>query len=309
MKNTSNLCKSIYQGQNNLQQNIFPRKPLEELNMMDAFLFEAVTEEVENAKKIARIIIERATGHKVENLIVETQKQLKGINVDKRGIRMDIYTTEKDKEENGGRTLGVYDIEPNNYYEKDIPHRSRFYQSMIDSKLLPTNTPFDDLPDVITIWILPYDPFGEDRMLYTVKNCVVENAQIGYNDGILKIFLNTKGTKGGSKELKNLLTYMENTNEANAVDEDLAEIQEIVGNVKCNYELRGRYMGMFGVTDYEMRDSYEAGEKVGLQEGLIRGVINTCKSFGIARDKAKEELVKNRNLSDETAEEYLKLYW
>ena len=68
-------------------------------------------------------------------------------------------------------------------------------------------------------------------------------------------------------------------------------------------------MGLFGVIDYEMRDSYEAGEKVGLQEGLIQGVINTCKSFGISRDKAKEELVKNHNLSDETAEEYLNLYW
>lgn len=121
----------------------------------------------------------------MENLIAETQKQLKGINVDKRGIRMDIYTTEKDKEEKGGKTLRVYDIEPNNYYEKDIPHRSRFYQSMIDSKLLPVNAPFEELPDVITIWILPYDPFGEERMLYTVKNCVVENPQIGYNDGIL----------------------------------------------------------------------------------------------------------------------------
>ena len=130
---------------------------------------------------------------------------------------------------------------------------------------------------------------------------MVENAQIGYNDGILKIFLNTKGTKGGSKELKALLNYMENSNEANAVDEDLVEIQEIVGNVKSNQELRGRYMGMFGVTDYEMRDSYEAG--------LIRGVINTCKSFAIPRDKAKEELINNHGLSDESAEEYLNLYW
>lgn len=305
MKNTSNHQISIYNQTNNLQQKVSPKKSLEELDMMDAFLFEAATEDVENAKKIAKIIIERATGHKVKNLIVETQKQLKGINVDKRGIRMDIYTTERDKEENGSRTLRVYDIEPNNYYEKDIPRRNRFYQSLIDSKLLPTDAPFENLPDVITIWILPYDPFGEKRMLYTVKNCVVENPQIVYNDGILKIYLNTKGIRGGSKELKDLLTYMENSNEENAVDKDLLEIQEIVGNVKSNRELRGRYMGIYGVIDYERRDSYIAGEK----EGLIRGVINTCKSFDIPRDKAKEELVKNHGLSDEAAEEYLNLYW
>ena len=40
---------------------------------------------------------------------------------------------------------------------------------------------------------------------------VAEENHIAYNDGIIKLFLYTKGTKGGSKELKNLLTYMEHT--------------------------------------------------------------------------------------------------
>ena len=64
MKNTSNVqtIKSIMK----------PQKPLEELDMMDAFLFEAATEDAENAKKIAKIIIERVTGHQVKNLIMET---------------------------------------------------------------------------------------------------------------------------------------------------------------------------------------------------------------------------------------------
>ena len=71
-------------------------RPLEELDMMDSFLFEAATEDAEKAEKIARIIIERVTGHRVKNLIIESQKSLKGINVDKRGIRMDLYSMEKD---------------------------------------------------------------------------------------------------------------------------------------------------------------------------------------------------------------------
>ena len=55
-------------------------RPLEELDMMDSFLFEAATEDAEKAEKIARIIIERVTGHRVKNLIIESQKSLKGIN-------------------------------------------------------------------------------------------------------------------------------------------------------------------------------------------------------------------------------------
>ena len=95
-------------------------RPLEELDMMDSFLFEAATEDAEKAEKIARIIIERVTGHRVKNLIIESQKSLKGINVDKRGIRMDLYSMEKDTAKENC-LLRSYDIEPNNYYEQDIP--------------------------------------------------------------------------------------------------------------------------------------------------------------------------------------------
>lgn len=300
MKNTSQIQTD--------QSIIISPKPLEELDMMDAFLFEAATEDAENAKKIARIIIERVIGRQVKNLVIETQKQLKGINVDKRGIRMDLYSMEKDSQEEEGRVLRVYDIEPNNYREKEIARRNRFYQSLIDAKLLPRGTDFEQMPDIITIWILPYDPFGDDRMLYTVKNVVTENDKLDYNDGVSKIFLYTKGTKGGSKELKALLTYMENTDAANAVDEELLQIQSIVDDVKGSNEERERYMKLYGVIDYEKRDSFEEGREVGLQEG-IKGTINTCKSFGADRERTKEELKKNYALTDKEAEDYLNIYW
>ena len=52
---------------------------------------------------------------------------------------------------------------------------------------------------------LPYDPFGKDCMLYSVKNVVEDHPEIEYNDGIRKLFLYTGGKKGGTKALKNLL--------------------------------------------------------------------------------------------------------
>ena len=75
----------------------FLTKSLEDLNLMDAFLMDVATEDAENAKLIAKVIIERATGRRVENLVVETQKQLKGLTIDKRGIRMDIFVSEQKK--------------------------------------------------------------------------------------------------------------------------------------------------------------------------------------------------------------------
>ena len=153
-----------------------------------------------------------------------------------------------------------------------------------------------------------------------MKNVVTENEKLVYNDGVSKIFLYTKGTKGGSKELKALLTYMESTCKEKAVDEELLQIQSIVDAVKGSDRERERYMKLYGVIDYEKRDSFEEGKQIGRELGLqeghefglqegIQGMISTCKSLGADRERAKEELKKNYALTDEMAEAYLKLYW
>ena len=182
--------------------------------------------------------------------------------------------------------------------------RSRYYQSLMDSKLLPRNARYQQLPDAVTIWILPYDPFGDDRMIYTVKNIVVKNNDIRYNDGITKIFLYTKGTKGGSKELRELLAYMEHTTLSNAVDEELLELHRIISNVKSKEDIGERYMTLQEMIDYEKRDSYEDGREDG-----IKGSIHICKSLNLDKAQTKEKLLEQFALTEEQAEEYLKLYW
>ena len=299
--NNSDKRKCVYSN------DITPTKTLQDLNMMDSFLFEATTEDIENAKKIAKVIIRRATGHYVENLIIEPQKQLKGLSLDKHGIRMDLYMQETPSEDNAS-ILKLYDIEPNKYYEKDLPRRSRFYQSLMDSKLLPSKSRYQHLPDMITIWILPYDPFGDDRMIYTIKNMVVENHDLVYNDGITKIILYTKGTKGGSKELKDFLTYMENTTLSNAVDSELLELHEIISNIKSKEDVGERYMTLQEMIDYEKRDSYEDGLKNGLNNG-IKASINICKSLNLDHTQTKAKLLEQFSLLEEQADEYLNLYW
>ena len=68
-------------------------KPLQELNLIDSFLFGASTEKIQDAKFIAKLIIERATGRKVKEISVVSEKQLLGISTHQHGIRMDLYGT------------------------------------------------------------------------------------------------------------------------------------------------------------------------------------------------------------------------
>ena len=67
-----------------------------------------------------------------------------------------------------------------------------------------------------------------------------------YDDGAETIVLYTKGTKGTiSEELRQFLNYMENTDQNNAVNEDLKDIQEMVDVVKRDGEVSLQYMKSF----------------------------------------------------------------
>ena len=37
--------------------------------------------------------------------------------------------------------------------------------------------------------LLPYDPFGYNRIIYTVKNKCLEEPEMAYDDGVLNLFL------------------------------------------------------------------------------------------------------------------------
>ena len=159
-------------------------KPLQELNLIDSFLFGASTEKTQDAEFIAKLIIERATNEKVDKISVVSEKGLTGIDIHHHGIRMDLYVEAYENQ----RLAKVYDIEPNKYSPAELPMRSRYCQSLTDVKLLNSGDTYEMLPEYISIWILPYDPFGKNRMLYTVKNYVEEFPELVYNDGVKKLF-------------------------------------------------------------------------------------------------------------------------
>lgn len=116
--------------------------------------------------------------------------------------------------------------------------------------------------------ILPYDPFGHDRMIYTIRNSCVEEPDMKYEDGALNLFLYARGTHGIiSQELKNLLQYLEDTTWQTAVSESLREVQSMVDKIKCDKEVSISYMKSYE-RDWMMRN-----------EGRIEGLIESIKEL------------------------------
>ena len=98
---------------------------------------------------------------------------------------------------------------------------------------------YQRLPNVMIIIILPYDPFGKNRMVYTIENQCVEDVTIPYDNGAKKVFLYTKGTEGNpSQALQDMLKYIEKTTDENVANSDIEAIHELVKKLKQSRKLK-----------------------------------------------------------------------
>ncbi len=92
------------------------KKRIEELNLIEDFLFTEATIDEKTSQLLMRLIVERAIGLKVGKLVIEAQKVINGVDTDCHGIRLDVSVKEVRNEDD--KTVRLFDIEPNNI--KDV---------------------------------------------------------------------------------------------------------------------------------------------------------------------------------------------
>ena len=159
---------------------------------------------------------------------------------------------------------------------------------------------------IFVIFICPYDPFGDDRMIYTIRNHCVENPELPYEDGARTIFLYTKGRKGRDNEsLSQLLDYMENTTRENAVTEELEDIQKMVDVVKEDAEVTVAYMKGFERDQMFLEEGKELGRRLE-QENTLREK-NRADTEKNRADAEKHRAEEERQRADAAVEEIEKL--
>lgn len=225
-----------------------------------------------------------------------------------RGVRLDVEVNETLTDEDV--VLNVYDIESHLQNDTDFPHHNRFYQAKIDARYLKSGEKnWCNLPDLYVITITDYDPFGKDYMVYTVRNKCEEDPDVQYNDGLKFYYFNSTGTKGGSLEIKELLLYLQNSTEENAVNEELKKIHHYVNKVKLRPEVREAYMRFDEIIECERADAKEEAnieiktkvilqilEEYGEVSRELREFINNQKDAGIL-DKMLKTAIETRNIN------------
>ena len=150
--------------------------PLQRLNLMDDFLFDAATVDLETCK----IIVELSLGIRIRQIAwKEGQKVIHNLPGN-RGIRMDFYV-----EDDRGQ---VFDVEMQKRNEGNIPKRTRFYQALIDAPMLKSGERgFDRLKPAYIVVICGFDLYGYGLYRYTFDNRCKEVPELVMGDECQKI--------------------------------------------------------------------------------------------------------------------------
>ncbi len=156
---------------------------LEELNLLDKFLFDETMEEKESYQAFISILLE----NEIELLEKpQTEKELR-VSPQLRQVRLDVVSMDMEKQ--------IYHAEMQKDNTGNLIRRSRYYQAQLDVSLLePGSIDFNLLNDSCFIMIAPFDIFGRGLYQYTFEGTCRECPDLKIGDGVVRVFINTKGS-------------------------------------------------------------------------------------------------------------------
>ena len=204
-----------------------------------------------------REFLQRILGIEIEEIVVVgTQVSMKS-NFYAKGVRLDVYA--KDKKGN------AYDIEMQTTKMRELPLRSRYYHSEMDSYQIAAGEKYGNLKHSIVIFVCNFDLFAKNRSVYTFESICREDTEIYLQDKRKTIFININGSREGvPEELVHLLDYLKTKTPTDGFTERL---EQRVVEIRRDTEWRDGYMTL----EMKMDEKYEQGLKEGITKGIEQG--------------------------------------
>ncbi len=240
-------------------------RPLSELNVIDNFLFTTIMNDPERRIEFSELLLSAIFGREISVLDVRAESLVNGPDTDRHGIRMDAYVEQLP---DGEEKTVIYDVEVETRVEdkSSLPRRNRYYSDLLDTHLLESGENYKNLRDLVTIFILSYDPFHSGSMVYEAKTVIVSHPEEAYDDGILRLYLYTEGKPDSVSEkygpaLKHLLQYICRSTDENVVDGITGKIDAIVQSIKAKKEVSIEYMKRWELDEIIREEGRDEGQE------------------------------------------------
>mgnify|MGYP002516099871 FL=1 len=217
----------------------------DKIGITNDFMFGTIFRDKDKCKELIQRILQIKL---VEIEVVEPQKIMKTTLIGK-GIRIDVYA--KDSEGN------VYDIEMQTTEETDLHLRTRYYHSEMDSYQIRAGQKYFNLKQSVVIFICTFDPFADNRSIYTFETTCRESKELVLADKRRTYFVNINGNREGvSEDTTKLLDYFKT---GQPTDHYTKDIQKQVEIVREDDDWRENYMTI----EMKMDQRYEQGKNEG----------------------------------------------
>lgn len=238
---------------------------LDEMNLVDNFLFEEVMEDRKIYETVVGILLEKEIDFLSKT---ETEKEFR-VSPELRKVRLDSVAADTEHT--------VYTAEMQKRDTKNLKKRSRFYQANVDVSLLkPGTLDFNILNDLCEIMIMPFDIFGRGLYRYTFVGVCLECPELRIGDGAKRIFINTKGEnpEDFSQEFLDFMEYITDSTDECAGKSSSKKIQQIhsqVKKIKKSEKMGVKAMQRWEEIALEREDARQEGREEGREEGRQEG--------------------------------------
>lgn len=234
--------------------------------------------------RLIEIILEIKV-HDIE--YIESQETM-DYALDSKGIRLDVYVEDDEH--------SVYDLEMQTSVDKELPKRSRYYQSMIDMGLIEKGSLYTKLKKSYIAFICTEDPFDRGLSVYRFSKRCAADPWLLLGDETETIFLNAKGNQEGlDEELVKFLNYLKNHIPTSEFTKQLeAQVAEL--NKDTEWRRDQMTVGMeIKVAEYYAQEKGRAegmiqGRAEGIAEGMRQTVLNYARDGIITPEKAASDL-------------------
>ena len=235
------------------------QKKWESLTFTDDFIFSRVMHDEHICRQVVELILGVRIG-KIRYLAAQDEHKT---DPDSMRIIMDVFLRDENR---------IINVEVQTGHKKELPKRSRYYQSVADVSTTSTGTKYRDLPENILIFICTFDPFDRDFPRYTFQYICNEDKQLKLKDGSIRIFLNTKATKLSALDQK-LQAFYHYLQEGVAESSLTQEISSKITILKNNSIERRSFMTLALKMADARYDGYEEGFDEGREDGLQAGLL------------------------------------
>ena len=174
---------------------------------------------------------------------------------------------------------------------------------------LLTGEDYRELPAAYVIFICDFDPFGQKKYRYTIRNTCAETG-LPIADGSTTIFLSTCG-KNESEVPTKLVKFLKFVKAdltdcfRDYQDDFIRKIQEFMEHVRSSREMEEKFMLLEELLKDERAEGRLEGKAVGKAEGKAESVLLLLQDLGSVSEELRNKILKEQDM--DILLKYLKL--